>query len=289
MSVPSIESLEAQLSQVSDLESLASPLENAKRLASYKAMDEHFLPLLASKIPEWSKLSTIAEFSVVEPLVIGIGSGSTVVYAAERLGEIKKVFSQYINDLNLICIATGFQSENLILSNNLRLGTLAYYPKLAVAFDGADECDPQLNCIKGGGACLLQEKLIALSADKFIVVADDRKKVPYLSYSWKIPIEVVNNAPTFVENQLKKEFGDDLKECVIRESMPKKAGAVVTDNFNCIMDINVGPVHDVKDVHQRLKQITGIVETGLFPNVNCAAAYFGNSDGSVEKIVPQTE
>lgn len=289
MFVPSVESLQSKLSQVKDLESLASSLENAKRTASYKAMDEHFLPLLASKIPQWSQLNTVQEFSKVEPLVIGIGSGSTVVYAAERLGEIKNVFNQYLNDLNLICVATGFQSENLILANKLRLGTLAYYPQLALAFDGADECDPQLGCIKGGGACLLQEKLIALSAEKFIIVADDRKKVPYLSFSWKIPIEVVNNAPTFVENQLKKEFGDELKECVIRESMPKKAGAVVTDNFNCIMDINVGPVHDVAKVHRRLKQITGVVETGLFPNVNCVAAYFGNSDGSVEKIIPQAE
>ncbi|XBW38647.1 hypothetical protein QEN19_004235 [Hanseniaspora menglaensis] len=283
----SVESLESKLTSVDSLENLSSPLENAKRAASYKAMDEHFLPLLLAKIPEWSKLSTIQEFSAVQPLVVGIGSGSTVVYAAERLGEIKSVFNAFLNDLNLICVATGFQSENLILNNNLRLGTLAYYPELAIAFDGADECDPQLGCIKGGGACLLQEKLVALSAKKFIVVADDRKKVPYLSYGWKIPIEVVNNAPTFVEHQLKKIFGKDLKECVIRESMPKKAGAVVTDNFNCIMDINIGPVHNVEEINNKLKQITGIVETGLFPNVNCVAAYFGNSDGSVEKILHQ--
>ncbi|KAF0273068.1 hypothetical protein FOG51_01944 [Hanseniaspora uvarum] len=279
------ESLKIQLTTIDSLPTLSSPLENAKRAASYKAMDQYFLPLLASKIPEWSTL-TIEEFGDVEPIVIGIGSGSTVVYAAERLGEIKKTFGKVLNDLNLICVATGFQSENLILHNKLRLGTIAYYPKLALAFDGADECDPQLNCIKGGGACLLQEKLVALSAEKFVIVADDRKKVPHLSYGWKIPIEVVNNAPTFVEIQLKKVFGDALKDCIIRESMPKKAGAVVTDNFNCIMDINIGPVHDVKKIHEQLKNITGVVETGLFPNVNCVAAYFGNSDGSVEEVFP---
>lgn len=83
------ESLKKQLTTIDSLPTLSSPLENAKRAASYKAMDQYFLPLLASKIPQWSTL-TIEEFGDVEPIVIGIGSGSTVVYAAERLGEIKK-------------------------------------------------------------------------------------------------------------------------------------------------------------------------------------------------------
>ena len=108
-------------------------LESAKKIAAIKAVDEH----------------------VRDNLVVGIGSGSTIVYAVNRLAERVKT-----ENLNIVCIPTSFQAKQLIVQNNLKLGELEIYPELDVAIDGADECDAQLNCIKGGGGCLLQVILI---------------------------------------------------------------------------------------------------------------------------------
>lgn len=106
-------------------------LESAKKIAAEKAINEH----------------------VKNNLVVGIGSGSTIVYAVNRLAErVQK------ENLNVVCIPTSFQAKQLILQNNLKLGELSSYPELDVAIDGADECDAELNCIKGGGGCLLQVK-----------------------------------------------------------------------------------------------------------------------------------
>lgn len=104
-------------------------LESAKKSAAEKAINEH----------------------VNDKLIVGIGSGSTIVYAVNRLAE--RVKSE---NLNVVCVPTSFQAKQLILNNGLKLGELSTYPELDVAIDGADECDLNLNCIKGGGGCLLQ-------------------------------------------------------------------------------------------------------------------------------------
>ena len=104
-------------------------LESAKKIAAELAVNEH----------------------VKNNLVVGIGSGSTIVYAVNRLAERVKN-----ENIKVVCIPTSFQAKQLILQNNLTLGELSSYPELDVAIDGADECDEELNCIKGGGGCLLQ-------------------------------------------------------------------------------------------------------------------------------------
>lgn len=94
---------------------------------------------------------------VKDNLVVGIGSGSTIVYAVNRLAERVKT-----ENLNITCIPTSFQAKQLIVENQLRLGELDTHPELDVAIDGADECDEDLNCIKGGGGCLLQVNLFLI-------------------------------------------------------------------------------------------------------------------------------
>ena len=106
-----------------------SLVEQAKKSAAYQAVDENF-PVSAK--------------------VVGIGSGSTVVYVAERIGQLA-------NKDSFVCIPTGFQSKQLIIDNGLKLGAIEQFPEIDIAFDGADEVDPALNLIKGGGACLFQE------------------------------------------------------------------------------------------------------------------------------------
>jgi ribose 5-phosphate isomerase A len=110
------------------------------------------------------------------------------------------------------------------------------HPEIDVAIDGADEVDLQLNCIKGGGGCQLQEKIVAHAAKTFVVIADYRKESSLLGEQWTqgVPVEVVPMAYVPVMNQLKKIGGDP----VLRMAQ-RKAGPVVTDNGNFVLDVNV--------------------------------------------------
>merc|ERR1719245_1318924 len=108
---------------------MADLINQAKKSAAYKAVEEH----------------------VKSDMVVGIGSGSTVVFVAQAIGEgVKKGLYK-----NLVCIPTSFQSRNLIAENGLVLGDLSTHSEIDVAIDGADEVDENLNCIKGGGGCHL--------------------------------------------------------------------------------------------------------------------------------------
>ncbi|CAE6444558.1 unnamed protein product [Rhizoctonia solani] len=132
-------------------------LESAKRLAAYTAVDHHILP---------------------EHTVIGVGSGSTVPYVVDRIIQQGDKLNK-----NRVFIPTGFQSKELIVKGGLKLGDVDQYPTIDVTIDGADEVDDELNCIKGGGACHLREKVLAEAAETFIVVADYRKNTGLLGKS----------------------------------------------------------------------------------------------------------
>lgn len=230
---------------------MSSLQEQAKKIAAYKAVDENF--------PK-------------TPRVIGVGSGSTVVYVAERLGQLP-------NKSDFVCIPTGFQLKQLIIENGLNLGTIEQYPEIDIAFDGADECDESLNLIKGGGACLFQEKLIAEAAETFIVVADYRKKSTALGVQWTkgVPIEIVPNSYAKVIRDLKKLGATNV---ILRQGGSAKAGPVITDNNNFLLDADFGSIEDPKKLHLQIKSLVGVVETGLFTSM-AKKAYFGEVDGAV--------
>lgn len=226
-------------------------IEAAKKLAAYRAVDEN--------LPPHAK-------------VIGIGSGSTVVYVAERIGQLP-------NKDDFVCISTGFQSKQLIIDNGLKLGQIEQHPSIDIAFDGADEVDPQLNLIKGGGACLFQEKLVASASDKLVIVADFRKQSKHLGQNWRqgVPIEVVPIAFTKLINDLKKLGA---KSVDLRQGGKAKAGPVITDNNNFILDADFGIIEDPKSLHLQLKQLVGVVDTGLFTGIT-EKVYFGEESGEV--------
>ena len=248
----------------SELKPLSDPLEQAKRTAAYSAVDENIS---------------------VNYKYIGIGSGSTVVYVVERLSQLP--FSS-----NFIYVPTSFQSKKLILDHGLTLSNIDDLnidtdQVLDITFDGADEVDTSLNCIKGGGACLFQEKLVASLSKNFIIVADYRKKSPsYLGVNWKkgIPIEVVPMAWSKIRNDLLKKFSAN--KVTLRQGGINKAGPVVTDNGNFILDVEFGILDvsssDLMKFNDQIKNLVGVVETGLFINM-AKKAYFGNSDGSVSQ------
>jgi len=145
-----------------------SPQELAKQKAAHQAVDAH----------------------IRSGMKVGIGSGSTVVYAVERL--VQRVRDEKsLSDV--VCVASSFQAVQLITEGGLVLSDLSRTPRLDVAIDGADEVDSALNCIKGGGACMLQEKVVASCADKFIVIADARKDSKQLGQQVRAHLLVPTN------------------------------------------------------------------------------------------------
>ncbi|ORZ04083.1 ribose-5-phosphate isomerase [Lobosporangium transversale] len=231
---------------------MTSLIEQAKQKAAYQAVDEHVLP---------------------SHKVIGVGSGSTVVHVVARL-------LQRDPELNArtVFIPTSFQSRGLLLDGGLNVGDVEQYPNIDVTIDGADEVDSQLNAIKGGGGAHLQEKVVAEAASKFVIVADFRKDSKILGEQWikGVPVEVVPFAWRAV---LKKLQGLGSKEAMLRMAVAK-AGPVVTDNGNFLIDAPFGLIRDPAKLLTDIKLITGVVEVGLFCNM-AQVAYFGCEDGSV--------
>ncbi|KAJ3073735.1 hypothetical protein HDU98_000798 [Podochytrium sp. JEL0797] len=238
----------------------ADLVEQAKKKASYAAIDEH--------------VNSASH-------VIGIGSGSTVVYCVERLAQRFRAEP----DLQIrACIPTSFQAKQLIMEAGLPLAELNAHPIIDVTFDGADEIDASLNCIKGGGGCHLQEKLVAAASKKFVVVADYRKESKALGVQWTkgIPVEVIPMAYVPIQNKIVQLGG----KSVLRMAAPAKAGPCVTDSGNLILDVDMGVLIGdaaVAEAHLKLKMLTGVVETGLFIGM-AGWAYLGAADGSVRTL-----
>ncbi|KAM5227787.1 ribose-5-phosphate isomerase [Ctenodactylus gundi] len=231
--------------------STMSKAEEAKKLAGHAAVQNH----------------------VRNNQVLGIGSGSTIVHAVQRIAERVKQ-----ENLNLVCIPTSFQARQLILQYGLTLSDLDRHPEIDLAIDGADEVDADLNLIKGGGGCLTQEKIVAGYASHFIVIADFRKNSENLGDQWHkgIPLEVIPMAYVPVSRAVTRRFGGEVE---LRMAV-NKAGPVVTDNGNFIVDWKFDRVHKWSDVNTAIKMIPGVVDTGLFINM-AERVYFGMQDGSV--------
>ncbi|CAH1400737.1 unnamed protein product [Nezara viridula] len=232
-----------------------APIEESKRRAAYQAVDDF----------------------VKDGMKLGIGSGSTIVYAVHRIAE--KVKNE---GLKVICVPTSFQAHQLVVSNNLQLGNLELHSELDVAIDGADEVDSNMTLIKGGGGCQTQEKIVASCANKFVVVADYKKDSKYLGEQYKkgIPIEVIPMAYTPVSVKIKKLFGGE----VHLRMAQMKAGPVISDNGNFILDwLFPNDIADWKAVNNEIKMIAGVVETGLFVGM-ANTVYFGLPDGTVKVL-----
>lgn len=227
-------------------------LESAKQAAAIQAVDEF----------------------IKNGQIVGIGSGSTVVYAVQRLVERVKA-----ETLSITCIPTSFQAKQLIIDGNLSLGELDRYPQLDVVIDGADEVDENMVLIKGGGGCLLQEKIVASCSKRMIVIADYTKDSKRLGDQYKkgIPLEVVPLAYVPIAKKIETKFGGKVELRMAKA----KAGPCVTDNGNFILDWHFPETDfDWKTVNTELLSISGLVETGLFIEM-AEKAFFGLADGSV--------
>jgi ribose 5-phosphate isomerase A len=210
---------------------------------------------------------------VKDGFIVGLGSGSTAAYAIEEIGDrIKR------EGLRVLGVPTSYQSVMLAVRCGIPLTTLEEHPKLDLAIDGADQIDEKLNLIKGMGGALTREKIVASASEKLVIVADESKKVKVLGENnHPVPIEALPFAATLVMRKL-EEIGGKPR---LRERM-EKVGPVVTDNGNLLIDVDFGLIKKPIDVENKLKKISGIVETGLF--IEMADTVYVGKRYTVEKM-----
>lgn len=192
-------------------------------------------------------------------MVLGLGSGSTAALMIQALGQR---LSQGQLD-NITAVPTSFQSQVLANELAIPLVDLNSVEAIDLAIDGADEVDPALQLIKGGGACHVQEKLVAAAARRFLVVVDASKLVERLNLGFLLPVEVLPGAWALVSRRLRSMGAD----CELRIAQ-RKAGPVVTDQGNLVLDARFpGGIEDGAALERELNAIPGVVENGLFVNM----------------------
>ncbi len=187
--------------------------------------------------------------------IVGLGTGSTTAYAIEYIGE--RLAKGEIS--NVVGIPTSYQAEVLARKYGIPLTTLDVVDHIDIAIDGADEVDPHKNLIKGGGAAHTREKIVDSLADLFIVVVDSSKIVEKLGSTFPLPVEVIPMAVTPVMRQLERLGGKpELRMGV------KKAGPVVTDQGNLVIDVKFDSIDNPAELEKTINNIPGVVENGLF-------------------------
>ncbi|KZL27510.1 ribose-5-phosphate isomerase RpiA [Pseudovibrio sp. WM33] len=211
-----------------------------------------------------------AALKEVKPgMKLGIGSGSTV-------NELIRLLAEMVKDgFEIIGVPASSYSEALCDELGVPLTTLDETPVLDLVIDGADEIDPQLNLIKGGGAALLREKIIAAASGSMLVIADESKIVDTLG-KFPLPVEVVpfglEATRQMMQNSLDAEGLQG--EMILRMAGEKP---LVTDNGNYILDCHLQAISNPKSLAKRLEVIPGVVEHGLFIDM-AVRAYVAGTD-----------
>jgi len=201
----------------------------------------------------------VAEAAIKEvknDMILGLGSGSTAALMIKSLADEMRSG----NLQNISGVATSFQSEVLALELEIPLIDLASVSHIDLAIDGADEVDPGFQLIKGGGACHVREKLVASKANQLLIVVDETKLVQNLNESFPLPVEVLPNAWKQVQEEISAMNGNSTLRMAT-----KKAGPVVTDQGNLILDVLFnGGIQNPKDIEMIINNIPGVLENGLF-------------------------
>ncbi|MCP9885176.1 ribose-5-phosphate isomerase RpiA [Synechococcus sp. ATX 2A4] len=192
-------------------------------------------------------------------MVLGLGSGSTAALMIKALGA--KLSRGELTDI--VGVTTSFQGEVLAAELGIPLQSLNAVERIDLAIDGADEVDPNFQLIKGGGACHVQEKLVARRAQRFVVVVDSTKLVERLNLGFLLPVEVLPAA----WRQVKSELEVIGAEVELRMAV-RKAGPVVTDQGNLVLDLKFpGGIGDPVSLELEINNIPGVLENGLFVNL----------------------
>eukprot|EP00238_Polyblepharides_amylifera_P001789 CAMPEP_0196572716 /NCGR_PEP_ID=MMETSP1081-20130531/2706_1 /TAXON_ID=36882 /ORGANISM="Pyramimonas amylifera, Strain CCMP720" /LENGTH=283 /DNA_ID=CAMNT_0041890123 /DNA_START=124 /DNA_END=975 /DNA_ORIENTATION=- len=238
---------------------LALTQDELKKMVGYKSVDDY----------------------VTSGMVVGLGTGSTAYFAVERLGQ--KLASGELT--NIVAIPTSERTREQALSLGIPLVSLDTHSKLDVAIDGADEVDPELNLVKGGGGALLREKMVEVMADKFIVIVDESKLCSGLGPGFPLPVEItpfchkhtmrlIGALPSLAGCKTQLRMGS-----AATGSAPDGDEIAVTDNGNYIVDlIFEEPILDAPLAARELKEVCGVVDHGLFCGMSTAVIIAG-ADG----------
>ncbi len=183
--------------------------------------------------------------------IVGLGTGSTAAYFIQLLGE------QVKKGLRIRGIPSSDRSREQAASLGIPLTTLDECQQIDVTVDGADEVDPQLRLIKGGGGALLREKIVASATKQLVIVADATKRVPVLG-RFPLPVEVIKFAQAVVVKKIE----------VLGAQVGLRRGAdgkpYLTDENNYILDCRFGQIPDADELARQLSDMPGVVEHGLF-------------------------
>jgi len=205
--------------------------------------------------------------------VVGLGTGSTAYFAVVALGERVK------SGLKIIGIPTSDATAELARKLGIPLTTLDEHQSIDITIDGADELDPHLNLIKGGGGALLREKIIATASKKMVVVADSTKVVKALG-KFPLPVEII----PFAQAVLEKKISSLGATCKLR--MKTDGNPFVTDEGHHILDCNFGKIANPPVLARTLSAMPGVVEHGLF--IGIAKLAIVGKGSSTSEIQPKT-
>jgi ribose 5-phosphate isomerase A len=219
---------------------------------------------------------------MVEPgMRLGLGTGSTADWFVRLLGE--RVREKALPGLT--AVPTSLRTGQLAQRCGIKMTTLDEAGWLDLTVDGADEIDPQLRLIKGGGGALLQEKIVATASDRMVVIADASKHVATLG-AFPLPVEIVpfgwETTDALIEAVL-KDADVDGGETSLRL---KKDAPFITDGGHMIVDLRLGRIGDPAALHAALIAIPGVIDTGLFVGV-ADAALLGDADGGVQTLTAE--
>ena len=205
-------------------------------------------------------------------MVIGLGSGTTVARLMEKL---KNYIKQ--NELRLSFIPSSLQAKQLIIEDGFEMTSLDESPRPNLVLDSFDQVDESGNAIKGGGAALFREKVLAQAAEKVVYIGDFMKLKPKLDMP--IPVEVLEYAFPHVKNVL-NSWGMEIRLRVGK----RKIGPIISDNGNLIADVEVKELEDPEKLDEKLRSVAGILETGIFPRL-ADLIIIGYPEGEVKRII----
>jgi len=217
----------------------------------------------------------VVDAMVKSGMKLGLGTGSTAIHAVRRVGEL--MAQEVLRDIS--AFATSFQTEiecEKLGIPHYSLNSRQLSDGLDLTIDGADEVDPRNFLIKGGGGALLIEKIAAYSSSAFAIIVDESKLTEHLGTGFPVPLEVIPEARVQTTRVLEK-IGATV---ILREAL-RKAGPVITEHGNLILDIRFGSPVDPLVMETELNQISGVVENGFFTR-KPPVVYIARSNGTIE-------
>lgn len=188
-------------------------------------------------------------------MVVGLGTGSTVYYALLKLGDRVR------EGLDIVGIPTSDGTERIAVAQGIPLTTLAAHPTIDLTIDGADEVDRHLNLIKGGGAALVREKIIANASKKILIVVDESKVSRVLGTNFPLPVEIVRFGWEATQTEVNRICDSSTLRLAHDRDQP-----LITDNGNYILDCHFDGIPAPDQVELQLNNIPGVVENGIFVN-----------------------